>query len=329
VSPTLLLTRSEVERLLPLGDCVTAVEQAFRALAAGRVLGPVVAGLHTGAGGFHLKAAGLRHERAYFAAKLNANFPENRGRHGVPTIQGVIVLCDGEQGQPLGVFDSIAITALRTAAATAVAARLLARADAETATILGCGVQGRAQLRAIHLVRPLSRAFASDRDPARAERFAEEMQHELGIPVTAASDLAAALRASLLCVTCTTSTVPLLQRDDIMPGTFIAAVGADSEQKVEVHPALMAASRVVPDLLEQALKIGDLHHAVASGLMTPSAVHAELALIVAGVRPGRSREDEVFVFDSTGTALQDVAAAALVYERALSAGAGRTIEFAA
>ena len=326
---TLLLTRSEVERLLPLADCVEAVEDGFRALADGRALGPVVAGLHTGSGGFHLKAAGLKGEAAYFAAKLNANFPDNPMRAGLPTIQGLVLLCDAAVGSPVGVFDSMAITALRTAAATAVAARLLARSDANVATIVGCGVQGRAQLRAIHLVRPLVRAYAYDVEDTRAQRFAADMGSELGIEVSPTTDLSHGLRSSLICVTCTPSTVPLLHPGDIVRGAFIAAVGADSELKVEVAPALMAASRVVPDLLEQALKIGDLHHAVAGGRMVASDIHAELAPMVAGRLPGRTDEDQIFVFDSTGTAVQDLAAAILLYRRAIEAGAGRTIEFAA
>jgi len=329
LSATILLTRSEVLRLLPLADCIAAVEDCFRAIGERRTLGPVVTGVRAGAGGFHIKAAGLQLQQGYFAAKLNANFPHNPTREGLPTIQGVIVLCDSEQGRPLGVFDSTAITALRTGAATAVAARLLARRDARAATIVGCGVQGRIQLHALALVRPLDCAFAYDLDPARAERFAAEASVGLGIPVTATRDLRGALARSQLCVTCTPSNSPLISRGDIVPGTFIAAVGADSEDKIEIHPAVMAESRVVPDLLEQALQIGDLHHAVAAGLMVATDIHAELGEVVSGLRPGRTAADEVFVFDSTGTALQDVAAAALVYQRALATGTGQTIDLAA
>jgi alanine dehydrogenase len=320
---TLLLSRSEVERLLPLADCIEAVEGAFRSLARGEILGPAVSALHVPGGGFHFKAAGLA---GYMAGKLNGNFPGNPQR-GLPTIQGLVLLCDSEEGRPLGVFDSTAITALRTAAATALAARLLARKDARVATIVGCGAQSRHQVRALNLVRSLKRVYACDLDPALAQRFAAHLTAELGVEVTATTDLRSALAVSQVCITCTPSKTPLIRSGDVSEGTFIAAVGADNAEKVEIDPALMAASLVVPDLLEQAARMGDLHHAIAGGFMIASEIHAELGDLITGRKPGRTSDEQVFVFDSTGIALQDVAAAALVYERALSQGAGRTIEF--
>jgi len=322
---TLLLSRSEVERLLPLAECIEAVQDGFLALARGELLGPVVSGLHAPGGGFHFKAAGLH---GYVAGKLNANFPGNPAR-GRPTIQGLVLLCDSEQGEPLGVFDSTAITALRTAGATAVAARFLAGEDARIATILGCGAQSRAQIRALNLVRPLERVYAYDLELQRAQQFAIEMGGELGVESSPVSEIRSALSVSQVCITCTPSKTPLLDSEDVKPGTFIAAVGADNGEKIEVAPTLMAEARVVPDLTEQAARIGDLHHAIEGGFMSISQVYAELPDLVAGRKPGRTSEDQIFVFDSTGVAVQDVAAAALVYERAVALGAGRTIEFAA
>jgi ornithine cyclodeaminase/alanine dehydrogenase-like protein (mu-crystallin family) len=282
-----------------------------------------------GDGGFHIKAAGLRGDRGYFAAKLNANFPGNPARHALPTIQGLVVLSDSMSGRPLAVLDSMAITILRTAAATGLAARWLARPDARIATLVGCGAQSRAQLRALALVRSIAQVFVHDSNPELALRFATEMERELGIPVSPAPDLKSALRASTVCVSCTTATSPFLHPGDISPGSFIAAVGADHETKSEVDPALMAASRVVPDLLEQAAQIGDLHHAIASGLMNRESIHAELGEVVTGRKPGRTSGEETFVFDSTGVAVQDVVAAALAYEGAVANGVGRSIDFAA
>lgn len=138
----LVLSRRDVLDLLTLPHCIAAVEAAFRLHAEGRSLGPGVLGVHAGDGGFHIKAAGLVGEQRYFAAKTNANFPDNPRRFGRPTIQGTVVLSDATMGEPLAVMDSGSITALRTAAATAVAARYLARSDARTATIVGCGAQG-------------------------------------------------------------------------------------------------------------------------------------------------------------------------------------------
>jgi ornithine cyclodeaminase/alanine dehydrogenase-like protein (mu-crystallin family) len=324
---TLVLTRRDVARLLDLDSCIAAVERAFRAHAEGAALAPGVLGFHVPGGGFHIKAAGLLAGPARFAAKINANFPGNGARFGLPTIQGVVVLSDADCGAPLAVMDSGAITALRTAAATALAARHLARADARIATICGCGAQAGPQLAALTRVRPIVRAFTFDADAAKAAAFAQAMSGRLGIAVEATGDLAAATRASDIVVTCTPATRAYLTRDHVRPGTFVAAVGADSEDKQEIAPALMAGAKVVVDVLSQCAIIGDLHHALMAGVMVEADVHADLAEVIAGQQPGRVSDDEITLFDSTGTALQDVAAAVAVYERALAEGSGIAVRF--
>jgi len=325
---TLLLTRGDVVALLTLDECIAAVEQAFALQAEGKALGPGVLALPAAGGGFHVKAAGLPLGRFYVAAKVNANFPGNPAR-GLPTIQGVVVLSDGETGQPLALMDSMEITALRTGAATAVAARYLARPDARVATIVGCGRQGRIQLAALARVRRLERVYAVDQDPAAVARFAEKMSGALGLPVRPAGTIGEAALRSDICVTCTPSRVPLLHRKDVAPGSFIAAVGADDEDKQELDAGLMAVGTVVVDSLEQCASIGDLHHALAQGLVSTAGVHAQLADVVAGRKPGRRSPEEITIFDSTGVAIEDVAAAAAVYEKAIGAGRGLTVDLAA
>jgi alanine dehydrogenase len=323
MTETLVLGRSEVQALLGWDECIAAVEGAFRLHAEGRSLAPGVLGVRAPNGGFHTKAAGLQLDRLYFAVKTNANFAENPRRHGLPTIQGVVVLFDAEDGRPLAVMDSIEITIRRTAAATAVAARHLARADSRVATVCGCGEQGRAQLRALARVLGLERVRAFDADVARADAYASEMSRELGIDVRRVDSPAEGLAASDVCVTCTPSRAPLVRLADVRPGTFVAAVGADAPDKQELEPALMAASVVVADVLDQCAAFGDLHHALQAGVLSRDAVHAELADLVIGRKPGRRSADEVTIFDSTGTALEDVAAAALVYEGARARGVGQ------
>ena len=124
-------------------------------------------------------------------------------------------------------------------------------------------------------------------------------------------------------------TAGVLESSHIKPGTFIAAVGADNPEKQELEPELMASAKIVVDILEQCASSGDLHHAIRAGTVSRSDVHAELGEVVAGKKPGRTSQEETIIFDSTGMALQDVAAAALVYEKAGQAGFERTIEFAA
>lgn len=325
-SQTLILTRRDVARLLTLDECIAAVEAAFRAHGEGRAPPPGVLGLHTGEGGFHIKAALLDLDRRYFAAKINGNYPENRERHGLPTIQGVIALCDAENGTPLALLDSIEITTLRTGAATAVAARYLAREDARVVVVCGCGNQGRIQLRALSRVRLLTKAYAHDVDSEVARRYAGEMAPELGIDIETAPTISAVPAAPLVWLTSTTSRRAFLTRAHVAPGSFVAAVGADNEEKQEIAPELMAASKVVVDVLDQCARIGDLHYALAAGAMAREDVHGELGAVVAGLVAGRESDGETIIFDSTGTALQDVAAAAVVYRKALATGMGLEVE---
>lgn len=325
----LLFTPKEIASLLTIDDCIVAVEQAFRLFGEGKALPPAVLSMHVPGGGFHVKAGVLDLDKKYFAAKVNGNFPENPVRFELPTIQGVIVLCDAEKGRPLAVMDSREITSLRTAAATAVAAKHLARTDSATLTVCGCGNQGAIQALAISRVRSLRKVFVYDTRAEQAERLAQQLAVALGISVTPVSELGAAVRQSDICVTCTTSRSPLLGCDDVSPGTFIAAVGADHPDKQELHPALMAKSKIVADILEQCAVMGDLHHALAAGMVTRTDVYAELGELVAGKKPGRESDQEITIFDSTGMALQDVAAAVFVYEKALRQGSGVRLDFAA
>jgi alanine dehydrogenase len=325
---TLLLTRRDVVALVGPDDCARVVEDAFRLRAEGRAMPPAVASVPARGGGFHVKAASLEIGRDWFAAKVNGNFPDNAHREGLPTIQGVIVLCDASNGRVLAVMDSIEITLLRTAAATVVAAKYLARPDSRVATVCGCGVQGRAQLRALVGALPLRRVYAYDLDAGRAEGYAKELSSELSVAIVPTRDLGDATRASDVCVTCTTSHRAFLGVGDIRPGAFVAAVGADSEDKQELEPELLGRNTVVVDIVDQSATIGELHHAIAAGLMTQAGVHAELGDILAGRKPSRRSVEEIIVFDSTGTALQDVAVAALVYERALAGGVGTAVQFA-
>ena len=170
--------------------------------------------------------------------------------------------------------------------------------------------------------------FAYDSDRASAESFAALYSDELEIMVEAIEDLGLALRRSDICVTCTPATQPFLEAEYVQPGTFIAAVGADSETKHELFSTLLVHNKVVVDVLEQCAAIGELHHAIEAGLVTKSDVHAELGEVIAGIRPGRTSSDEIVIFDSTGMALQDVIAAAAVYEKAISEGIGRRIDLA-
>lgn len=312
---TLLLTGDDFAALVSMDDCIAAVEQAFREYGEGRLDAGILSA-HAERGAFHIKTSTFGR---YFAAKLNANFPGNPSANGLPTIQGVIVLVDATNGFPVAILDSIEVTVQRTAAATAVAAKYLARRDSRTATIVGCGRQGVAQLTALTRVLPIERVSAIDADRDRAEKYAASMSERLGIEVCATESIG----KSDVLITCTPSKQAFVRK--LAPGTFVAAVGADNPEKSEIDPSAMRASVVVADVLEQCATIGDLRVAIAAGVMSREDVRAELGAIVAGRATGRRSDDETIIFDSTGAGFQDAAAAAMAYERAVAAGAGRSI----
>jgi alanine dehydrogenase len=324
---TLLLTGGDVANLLSIDECMVAVENAFALHANGKMMPPKVLGIHVDNGGFHIKAGVLAADKIYFAAKTNANFPNNSIRYGLPTIQGVIVVCDGVNGRLLSLMDSIEITILRTGAATGIAAKYLSLPAASVVTICGCGNQGKISLKAIMAVRRIKKVYAFDIDPLQTEKFAREFSREINVVSITANELHDALVQSQICVTCTPSKDPFIHAEDIMPGTFIAAVGSDNEEKQELYPELVAANKIVVDIAEQAATIGELHHAIKQGLTTIENIHAELGQIITGQKAGRETDREIIIFDSTGTALQDVAAAAIVYEKALINKTGTTMNF--
>lgn len=315
----IFLTRSEIAALMRPDDYLAAVEAGFRAAASGQATSPAPLHLPADGGGFHAKAATFSSERGRYAAlKFNGNFPGNHERLGLPTIQGLIILCDADTGAPLAVMDSIEVTLRRTAAASAIAAKHLARGNASGIALCGCGAQGRAHLEALREVLPLKGGAVWDKDAAKAEHFAAEIGPALGLELRAVKELRRATHDADVIVTCTTAQAPFLDLTEVAPGAFIAAIGADNADKSEIAPALMAAARVFVDVLEQCVAMGDLRAAISAGVMAPGDVAGDLAQLVSGSVRGRRGADEIIVFDSTGTAIEDAASAAWIYERAIA-----------
>jgi alanine dehydrogenase len=323
---TLLIQRSQVQSLLGITECINAVEHAFKLRAEGKADQPGILGIHSREGGFHIKAGILDLGQRYFVSKTNANFPENKKRNGLPTIQGVIVVSDADNGRLLALMDSMEVTIIRTGAATAVAAKYLSKQNSEVALICGCGNQGQISLHALLVVRQLKKIYAYDIDQKVAELFAEQFNGH--IEVIAVKDFSTVSRECDIIVTCTTSKSLFLKAEHVSPGTFIAAVGSDNEDKQELDPALLASNKVVTDSTDQCASIGELHHAIKTSSMKKENVHAELGEVIVRRKQGRQSDTEIIIFDSTGTALQDVAAAAIVYQKAISQGKTMRINFA-
>lgn len=309
-----LLDAARLRAALTPAACLAALEDAYRRLHAAPGDGGRSVAFQAPDGKFHLKAGLYPGTHGYFAAKVNANFPDNARRFGLPTIQGLIVLCDGRDGRPLAILHSGALTGLRTAAAVALAAQYGARPDARCLAVIGCGAQARPQAAALAGVRPVARVLAVDLDPARAAAFARWAQETLGLEAAAVGSVAEAIAASDIAVTCTTATRPIVTSEMVAAGCFLAAVGADNPDKQELDPRLFARARILVDDLDQCAEGGDLAHALRAGTTTRETVAATLAELAAGARPGRTGDDEIVIFDSTGTGVQDVAAAVAAYE---------------
>jgi len=309
IPDALIITRSDIQRLMSAGDYLDAVELAFQAAAMGKASSPMPMHLPTTHGAFHGKGASISLGRDYVAVKVNGNFPGNPERHGLPTIQGAVLFFDGSDGRLLAILDSIEVSIQRTAAASALAAKQLARENATNLLVCGCGEQGRAHVAMLKEVLPIRRVFLWDRDAGRSGQLASDVGGET------VDDLALAARSADVIVSCTTSTEPFLLADMVGPGTFVAAVGTDNPSKSEIAPEFMAAAAVVTDVTAQCAEMGDLRHAIAAGVMTKADVRVELAQLISGEKPGRLSPDEIVIFDSTGTGLQDVAAVAAIYDR--------------
>ena len=319
----LVISRADIRQVMAPADWLDAAGQAFRAAAAGKAVAPPPLHLPVARGGFHAKAAWASLGGDFVAVKVNGNFPGNPAELGLPTVQGAVILADGGNGVILAILDSIEVTLRRTAAASALAAGLLARPESGTLLICGCGEQGRAHAEALREVLPIRSILLWDRDGEAAEAIAPSLGG------TSVADLKAASLAADVIACCTSAREPYLDAAMVRPGAFIAAVGADNPDKSEIAPALMAAATIVTDSTAQCAAMGDLNHAIAAGAVMATDVRAELAELVAGTKPGRRSADETIIFDSTGTGLQDVAASALIYRRCLAAGIGQAIGLAA
>lgn len=257
-----------------------------------------------------------------FAAKINVNLPGNPAR-GLPTIRGLVVLMDAKNGAPLAVLDSAELTARRTAATTALAATLGARAGASRAALIGCGKQAAYQVEALIDALPgLTQWRFFDVDESKAAALADGLRRDSGVSAVAVGSLGEALRDAEVCITCTTATKPYLLPEHLQPGCFVAGIGADNPEKSEIAPSCFVGARILADDVEQALAYGDLAHAVRAGAVSRESVHASLADLASGRSRGRTSESEIVIFDSTGSGLQDLAAARAAYRDAAALGHG-------
>ena len=313
----LILREADVRRVLTMADCLTWLEEGFRAYAAGRARNLPRRRVRWPEGILHtLPAADLTVD----AVGLKT-YTSVRG-----TTRFLVLLYSASNGELLALIEADYLGAVRTGAASGVATRYLARDDARRVGMIGAGSQARTQLAAVAAVRPIERAVVWSRDAARRERFCREMAAELGLPVEPAASAEAAVREQDIVITITTARQPVLSGEWLSPGTHINAAGSNSLLRREIDDAtLRRVDRLVVDSRAQApLEAGDLQGAVERGLLDWDQL-PELADVVAGRVPGRQSPTEITLFESLGLGLEDITVAKRVYERARAAGLGEEI----
>jgi len=323
-----ILTEADLRKIVRLDlDAVACVENAFRALATLPVAMPPIMRLdipeHRGE--VDVKTAYVPGIDG-FAIKISPGFFDNP-KLGLPSLNGMMVLLSAKTGLVEALLlDNGYLTDVRTAAAGAVAAKHLARADASVAAVFGAGVQARLQLEALKLVRPITEARIWARDLAKAEAAAAELGLSLGIAVNAAADAREAADGAHVLITTTPAEKPILFAEWLQPGQHITAMGSDSEHKNEIDPKAFGRVLYVGDSLKQTRRLGELHHAIAAGVARDTDEFAELGAVIAGVAPGRRSADDITLADLTGTGVQDTAIATLARDRARAANAGAIFE---
>jgi ornithine cyclodeaminase len=323
-----VINEQEVRSLIGVPEALAAVRDAFARMGRGETMVPpvMIIWVPENDGEVHIKAAHLHHT-PFYAVKFASIFEHNADL-GLPAVSGQVLVFSALTGFLNGMLlDNGFLTDLRTGAAGALAADLLARKDVEQVAIIGAGIQGHFQLEALLGVRQPRRVRICDRNAAAAEAYAAEMTQKCGLPVTVAATVQEALKGSQAVVCTTPSQQPHLMADWVEPGTHITAMGSDNPYKQELEAKLLArADKLVVDSRDMCAANGELHHALEDGLMSIGDVYAELGEVAAGLKPGRTSDDEITVADLTGLGIQDTAVASHVMQRAIAEGVGRQLD---
>jgi alanine dehydrogenase len=316
---TLLLDPEDVTESASMAEVIDAVEGAFAADARGDTQMPAKSYIDLPQHGGDFRSMPAYIDAGDWEAagvKWVNSHPENPDRHDLPTVMGTMIYSEPATALPLSVMDGTTLTRLRTGAAAAVATRYLAREDASSLGLVGAGIQAYSQLEAIAEVRPVREVVVADRDPEAVAEFRERYGRAYEVREGSVAEAAACDVVS----TTTPVREPIV--DDVGEHTHVNAMGADAEGKHEIADGVLTDAKIVIDDYDQCTHSGEINVPWSQGVLGEEDIHAELAEVVAGERSGRESGDGVTVFDSTGLAIQDVAAAHVVYERACAEGAG-------
>jgi len=325
----LILDSNQIKELLPMADCIELMSDALSALARDEVHQPLrtIVRPPNAHGFLGLMPAYRSGEGGAFGLKAICVFPENPSQ-GKDAHQGAVTLFSRNTGELLALMNASAITAIRTAAVSAVATRLLAREGAQELAIIGAGVQARTHLAALALVRTIKHARVAARNMDHAQLLAREMQPYFPFPIEPVQKNENAVRGADLILTATSSLEPVINKDWISPGAHINAIGTHSPNSREIDSATMAAARIFVDRRESALnESGDYLLAAKEGVITPDSIVGEIGELLIGKKTGRTSTTEITIFKSLGLAIEDVACAEYLYRKAQAGIEGSWVEF--
>ena len=325
----LILTHAEVEKLLPVRDCISVMAEALAELARGNFHQPLrmVVMPPKADGDMALMPSYRSGEQAAYGVKTVCVFPGNPAR-GLDPHQGSVMLFSGQTGELAALMNASAITAIRTAAVSGVASRLLAREDAGELAIIGSGVQARAHIEAMACVRNVKRARVASARFENARKFADELGPRYAFPVEPVESVEAAVRGADLIVTATTAAEPILKREWLSPGTHLNVVGSSIPTTREIDSETMAAASLFVDRRESTVNEGgDYKIALREGAIGPDHIRAEIGELLIGKHAGRASGEEITLFKSLGLAVEDLASAQYLYRTARESGAGTWVEF--
>ncbi len=322
-----VISAREVRELLPFGECVAAVEQAMRSVSAGKLLMPLRQFMPLPSDEGRLAwMPGYLGDPECFGIKLLSLFPGNP-KVGLSSHVGLYVLYESAHGRPVAIMEASALTAIRTAAASVVATRALARPDSRTLAVIGTGEEARSHIDAFAAVRPFEHVIVWGRRPDATRELAEYALAAGCVHVAIADSIAAAAAAADVICTVTGSPAALLFGRDVRKGTHLCLVGASIPSSREVDDDLVAMSRFFVDYRGSALaQAGELLGAIKAGRVTEAHILGEIGDVLSGTVPGRLAADDVTVYKSLGVAAQDLVSALVVYRRALERGLGMVAE---
>jgi ornithine cyclodeaminase/alanine dehydrogenase len=320
------LTKEDVVRVLDMRDCIDVIEKAFAELASGTAVLPLRIGI-TPPDGVSLYMPAYLKQMGALACKIVTVYKNNPTRHNLPTTIGKVLLQNPTTGEVICIMDGGYLTAVRTGAVSGLATKYLARADkGQVAGIVGAGVQAKMQLWAMATARELSRAYVYDVSADALSAFIREMSAKLGLEILPADSPAQMLAVADIVCTASSSSTPLFDGSMVRPGTHINGIGSHSPNARELDTAIIRRSKVVVDSVEACLKeAGDIMIPLQEKAITQAHIQTELGEVVLGRKPARNGAQEITLFKSVGLAIQDAAAAKLVYEKARQAGIGQDV----